>query len=513
MEELWQHLQHVLLLGTGRISLSEKAKQQLQRLGLNRSRSGEAIQALSGLTLLHFLRRGARQLPQVESLPTAAPIETATLPTPQLSRLVERILEKEELRPILSEYIEYSAGVDLLLPPESLAFLFEEHKHDLDQVLLIREVMGERGEWLARQNPVWAIFSSQSDEEVWQYGSLEERLSYFSGFRLKDPEQALVLLTKTWSRESRQTQLHFLSHLFVKTSARDIPFLEACLASPDEAIRQLAAKVLMTLPDSAFAERLTQTFRKLIYFHNGSFALRQHPIEKETGIKLGFFPPDHSRSFTQQQKEQFVRYLIRMTAPKAWEQLSALPADKAFKAVQQSRFYAKARFALAESIHLHQDLKWMQQFLPAQYELDHHYWQGTAIERLAGRLPYEVFCELTTHFIRFHNNIIPAHSLIYTMLMQNKHFWPADLSLRLVKVFQDYLRYGNNFLGGDEAAHYEALLQQLALKSDTALLVSLQVNWPQDSFAWYRWEPFVKKMLTVLDFRAKMLDAFAKLAP
>ncbi|HKK76480.1 MAG TPA: hypothetical protein VJ953_15475, partial [Saprospiraceae bacterium] len=85
-------------------------------------------------------------------------------------------------------------------------------------------------------------------------------------------------------------------------------------------------------------------------------------------------------------------------------------------------------------------------------------------------------------------------------------------SQKIVQIFQDYLRYSKSFLGGDEAHHYEELLYQLALKSDTALLISLQAGWPQDSFNWYRWERAVKQMLNVLSFRAKMQEAFGNLA-
>lgn len=508
MENLWQEIQHVLLLGTGRTSLSEKARQELRKLGLTHTHTAEAIQLLSGLSLLHFLRRGASQLPELEQLPAVAPAEVAQLPTPQLSRLVERILEKEELRPILSEYIDYSASAGLLLPPESLAFLFEEHKADIDQVLLIREVMGERGEWLARQNPAWAIFSSQSDEEVWQYGSEEERISFFSGLRQKNPEWALDLLADSWPKESRQQQLRLLSHLLVKTNTSDLSFLENCLASRDQAIRQLSAKILMTLPDSAFAERLRAIMEAVFYLENGIFTIRQNLPDQRTATELGFFSPDHTQPFDPKEKDSFVRHLIRLAPPKTWEMLGDLPPGKAFEALQQSNFYGKVRFALAESIHLHQDTAWMRVFLPAQYDLDHHYWQDTSIERLASHLPYEVFSDLTTHYLKFHNNIIGANSLILKMLMENIHFWPVDLSLRIVQVFQDYLRYSKSFLGGDEAVHYEGLLLQLALKTDTALLMSLQVNWPQDSFNWYRWESSVKKLLNILSFRAKMMQAF-----
>lgn len=512
MRELWEHLQHVLLLGTGRTSLSEKARQQLRQLGLKTNQRSEALQVLSALSLLHFLKRGARQLPQVQGPLTSAPGETAESPSPQLSRLVERMLSNEELRPILSEYIEYSASLDLLLPPEALPFLFDAHQHDGAQVQLIREVMGQRGEWLARQNPTWAIFSPQFDQELWSYGTAEERLAYFSGLRQKNPETARELLEKDWIKESRSLQLQLLSLLRHRISLADTPFLNSCLAHSDSSIRTLAAKLLMCLPESTFYEKMQAAFDSLFLFEADTFQLCKDPLPADLAANLAFVTGGKAKLSSQKQVGTLARFLIRIVPPGFWEKRSGRPLDKTFRGLQSASFYAKYRLELAESIQLHQDTRWMRKFIPAEYELDKSYWEDTAIERLASKLPYEVFTDLTTRYVQFHNDLIPGHSLVYTILRSNTHFWPAALSQKIIQIFQDYLRYSKSFMGGDEASHYEALLHQLALKSDTALLISLQAGWPQDSFNWYRWERAVKQMLKVLSFRTKMQEAFGEIA-
>lgn len=506
MRELWEHLQHVLLLGTGRTSLSEKAKQQLRQLGLTNSHRSENVQLLNGLSLLHFLKRGASRLSQLNTPPPKAPGETGKLPSPQLSRLVERMLSNEDLRPILFEYIEYSAGLELVLPPEALPYLFDTFQHDLRRVPLIKEAMGQRGEWLVRQNPAWAVFSQQLDAQIWQYGLPEERLAYFSGLRQKDPEAAGTLLKKDWSKETRIFQLQLLNRLRQHISPADMAFLQTCLLHPDRSIRVLAARLHMQLPESEFFRKIEETFKVVFQYQADTFQLRKQILPPD----LSFIFGNSQRSANNQQGE-LVRFLIRIVPPAFWEKLSNQSSDQAFLSLQAAFFYPKYREELAEAIHWHQDIRWMRHFIPAQYQLDKSYWEGTAIERLVKHLPYEVFADLSIRYVQFHKDLIEGHSLMYTMLLHNPHFWPASLSQKIVAVFQDYLRYSKSFLGGDEASHYEELLYQLALKSDTALLISLQAGWPQDSFNWYRWERAVKRMLDVLSFRAKMQEVFGGL--
>lgn len=508
MRELWEHLQHVLLLGTGRTTLSEKAKHQLRQLGLQFSQRSEALHLLTSLSLLHYLRKGASQLPKLDHQLSKAPKETNSLPSPKLCRLVERMLSEEDLQPILSEYIELSAVHNLLLPPESLPYLFKTHRNHQEQRQLIRQVMGQRGEWLARQNTAWIMFSQQFKTEAWYYGSPEERLAYFTALRREDPEKSRDLLEADWDREARSIQLPFLSCFRHGISIEDVPFLSSCLKQPDQTINTLSAQLLMQLPESDFYQKVKEVFHQLFIFKSNAFQVNKQFLSAHLLPSISFIADLNGKSFSVRERDKLVRFFVRIVPPGFWEALSKQVSGKAFQAFQSSSFYAKYRIELAEAIHLHQDIHWMQHFLPAQYELDKNHWEGTAIERLAKKLPYVVFAHLTERLVQFHNGLIEGHSLMYTILLGNKHFWPNHLSLKVVKVFQDYLRYSKSFLGGDEASHYEALLYRLALKSETSLLISLQAGWPQDSFNWYRWESTVKRMLKVLNFRAKMQEAF-----
>ncbi|MEO0340184.1 MAG: hypothetical protein AAF242_13340 [Bacteroidota bacterium] len=60
----------------------------------------------------------------------------------------------------------------------------------------------------------------------------------------------------------------------------------------------------------------------------------------------------------------------------------------------------------------------------------------------------------------------------------------------------------------DDADYYEDLLEVLAMRAEPYLFTQLQVGWPNGSFAWYRWEAPVQKMLRILHVRSDLQEAF-----
>ncbi len=507
MKDPWTPLQRCLLIGLDRSSLPEGFRQYLKTQGI-KAQDSEAQAAMAGLSFYHFLKKGASQTPQLTQAPAKAPNENGQTPNPQLSRIVERMLLKAELEPVLSEYIQYSAGVEITLPNEALPAVFELHKEQPDQIILIREIMGVRGEWLARQNPEWAIYTSFSDYETWQYGALTERCQYLDKLRLSEPAKARELLEETWPKESVAQQLALLRSLLIRTSLEDVPFLEKCLAVNELSIRILAAKLLMTLPQSDYRKRVISAAKQWIkYSTTDGFYLDLTLNLKPLAQKIGFITDSQQKALNKQQKKQLLTFIIRLLPPETFEEIAQQKTKQCILSLQQAAFYFVNQAALAESIYLHQDQKWMLLFIQSLLDKDRSQWEAPPIQRLLRYLPYAVFAELCLQHLKFHNNILDGSGLVYFLLMETEHHWPKEVTLRIVQVFQDYLQYQQSFLQ-DDAHHYIELLEQLALKSDTSLLINIQVNWPQGSFSWYQWEAHVQKMLRILHFRAKMIQAF-----
>jgi Family of unknown function (DUF5691) len=125
-------------------------------------------------------------------------------------------------------------------------------------------VLGQRGRWLAAQNPDWkfaagmsAAAQSEDDPRVWQEGNHLERLAWFGRLRARDAQAARELLQAGLGELAAKERGEFAAVLAIQLQAGDTPLLETLLAKDrSRDLRHTAARLLALLPDSAHAQRL-----------------------------------------------------------------------------------------------------------------------------------------------------------------------------------------------------------------------------------------------------------------
>ncbi len=163
---------------------------------------------------------------------------------------------------LLSEWLQLAASTQQLAPPETLPGLLEpEMRH------AILPVLGERGHWLARQNPAWNWPAGGADDEaVWQTGEPPARLLYVQRLRRANPSRARELLAATWNEESPDDRAIFLGALADGLSPEDDAFLERALDDKRKEVRRAAAELLARLPGSALVRRMIQRTAVLLRF-------------------------------------------------------------------------------------------------------------------------------------------------------------------------------------------------------------------------------------------------------
>jgi len=141
---------------------------------------------------------------------------------------------------------------------------------------LLLPVLGQRGQWLARQNPEWAYAVGQAEDDnpngVWETGSLDQRLIYLRRLRQTDPAQARELLAQTLAESSAKERNELLATLETGLGADDEDLLETLLLKDrGKEVRQTAAGLLARLPASRYVARMAarvdaclRTQRKLL---------------------------------------------------------------------------------------------------------------------------------------------------------------------------------------------------------------------------------------------------------
>lgn len=253
-------LTQAALLGTERHSISAPA--EATPLGdllrkLDYTQREQAL--LSATALITAYERSGRQ-PARDTAPVTASCPEEQVPyagTPAQT-LLRRLLDGEQLQ-LLPEWLELALEAKALAAPELLpsVLITATSQSSLRQSIL--GVVGERGRWLAAQNPEWSwVGGSQTDESIWQTGTPAARALFLRQARQVNPDHALELLNSTWKQETPESRAAFISVLEVGINPNDEPFLESALDDKRKEVRRIAARLLARLPGSALVKRVTE---------------------------------------------------------------------------------------------------------------------------------------------------------------------------------------------------------------------------------------------------------------
>jgi len=217
--------------------------------------------ALLGALGLVAVYRLAGRLPDQDSTPrpTVCPADEHPVCSPGASMFLSRILGGEH-PPLLPELLGALDSVGKRVPEELIPGLLEQGRSQSGIRTLSGKVIGERGKWLAAQNPGWgwalAAKEGAHNEAVWETGSREERLALLSHLRLSSPSRAVALLESTWKDETAEDRVAFVGAIETGLSSSDEPFLETALDDRRKEVRTAAAQLLMKIPSSSLVGRM-----------------------------------------------------------------------------------------------------------------------------------------------------------------------------------------------------------------------------------------------------------------
>ncbi|OYO03322.1 hypothetical protein CGZ96_01495 [Enemella evansiae] len=130
---------------------------------------------------------------------------------------------------------------------------------------LMAPVLGERGSWLARQNPAWRfaelLAPRVEDERIWTEGALGERVAWLAAVRASQPARARDLLAAALPGEPAGARIRLLELLTDGLAPVDEPLLEAALDDRSRPVRELAQSLLPRLTESAYTDRMRERVR------------------------------------------------------------------------------------------------------------------------------------------------------------------------------------------------------------------------------------------------------------
>ncbi|MFO8039790.1 MAG: DUF5691 domain-containing protein [Sodalinema sp.] len=263
---VWEALVKAILLGTQRLGKRPLAEIVPLSEEIEPLIDGDSLEAqiLQGLAIASVQRQAGRRFPklEVEDSPGVAPEERLPVCSAAASRRLEEILAGEEVPERLPLWLGWAQRCRVRVPPQFLPALLEVGRQGRNLRPLLLPVLGDRGYWLAAQNPDWAygalVVVGVTAQEGWREGNLPTRLFWLQQMRRQDPALARDCVREVWARHKAGDRTEYLKTFHQRLTAADEPFLLEALGDKSQQVREMAAQLLTQLPESEFVQRVTR---------------------------------------------------------------------------------------------------------------------------------------------------------------------------------------------------------------------------------------------------------------
>lgn len=376
-ESLWKEISVAALLGTQRRPFQpEPAAGDLGAV-LTASPDTESERLLLRAAAITALHRRAGRLPALAEPAALLPCPPDEWPrcSARAGVVLDQILSGSRAV-LLGEWLAAAAEHHQRVREEHLALLLDQQKalQAVPRSVLLA-VLGERGRWLAAQNPDWNAYVVYPDEAIWHEGQRKQRLAYLTDLRAQDPARARELLTATWEHESPAERAAFLAVLREGSGMADEPFLEAALDDRHKDVRQTAAGLLARMPQSRLSKRMAERAARLLGSKSGllrstlsvtlpeecSPAMQRDgiPARVPAGLKLG-------------EKAFWLSQIIACVPPATWATAWNRRPDQILEAVHRHEWEEALLEGFSKAAVLHQDEEWLEAAIRYYSRRNHH---------------------------------------------------------------------------------------------------------------------------------------------
>jgi len=242
-----------------------------------------------------------------------------------------RMMLSDQYAELLPEWLDALARAGLRVPEEKLPELLERGRARVGLLPAIHKVAGQRGHWLAAQNPDWDFGVDLSHpESVWDTGRRAARLALLEHLRPRDPARARALVVRTWKEENAGDRAAFVSKLALGPSADDEEFLEAALDDRSKEVRRAAADVLAGLPQSRLCQRMQDRLQPLVTLERGRLGAKKLKVTLPTACDDGMIRDgvDSKPKTGRGDKAWWLLQMLAACPPTFWNQtLKQSPAE------------------------------------------------------------------------------------------------------------------------------------------------------------------------------------------
>jgi len=328
--ESWNNIINTVLLGTDKIQLSnvelsadlnEAFEQINQNDGLDKEDKFLQVAAVA----FNYRQSGLSAFKKEELSIKEAQTETLSYCNKEALHVLNDILEIQS-RSLLKFWLQHCESKQQIVPPEIIPALFDVAITQKRLQSLIISCCGKRGEWLQGFNTNWNFFTTESDEDVWQNGSTDQRKIALGKTRVADAVKARTWLQQTWQTENANTKAELLKMLEISLSSDDLLWLESLLEEKSQKIKEVVFDLLKQIQDSSIVLNYWNVLRNSITLKKEKTLLG---MMSKTSLHIQITGFDASLFKTGIEKlsntkdltdDEFIIYqLIQFVPPQNWE--------------------------------------------------------------------------------------------------------------------------------------------------------------------------------------------------
>ena len=500
--DTWNSLVKTALLGTSNGFTPPAVADTVQK-ALNLIPKEDRDSELFSTAAIIGIAQIAGRIPnKLEATVHTSPAESLKLISEEASIFLRRILEGEH-EEVLPEFLALTASHNRVVPPETLPALLGLGKHKLRKLVL--PVIGERGKWLARQNPAWSYALGQEDGNMtWETATRAERVQSLEHLREGDAKQAIELIQSTWEHDPPEERAAFVAVLSNRLSMEDEPFLETCLDDSRKEVRDAALDLLLRLPKSRHAQRMAKRLEPLIEYKSqllrGDSLHVTLPEEMDAQAKRdGITGATLSKKLGKQ--ANVLLQMVSLMPPAFWTQKWTQSPEKIIQTALKSEWKEALILGWAFATERSGDVTWAAAI--ADVVLKHGEGRKIIAELdlrgIVKLIPIDKFEALTkASILKTINDLNDAHPMLMLLEAYDRP-WSEPLSRTVMASMQR--QAGKN--------HWRLMqvLPSFGLRVPVALAEMFVSNWPEDPKGWERW---IDQFCAVLRFRRDMTDAMRK---
>lgn len=306
-----------------------------------------AEQLLDRAAVLTAYRRAGVQPRRDVAAGEPAPTEALPRVSPAAARRLEALLADRV--GLLSEWLGLCADAGARVPEELLPELLERARVNRALAERLAPVAGQRGRWLAAQNPAWhqvfehtgagrtyasfvqrgrtndALVQGSPGVDAWETGRQADRVEYLAALRSTDPGAARELLATAWDAEDPDDRVEFALVLADGLGPDDEPFLERALDDRRMQVRAVAELLLGRLPSSAYAARMRERLHACVELDGGRLEVRP-PGLVDAAMQRDGVPAKPRAGSSEPAGDLRLRELIARTPLDVWLELTGRPA-------------------------------------------------------------------------------------------------------------------------------------------------------------------------------------------